>query len=76
MIGICAHSGQADARLHMLPAGASLVLAADSDAFLKRYGFNAYGEFAGALNNKGDDIALIDTRTGHLLDAVVYNNQL
>ena len=60
---------------YKLPAGKSVVLAADTLLFEMKYGFAALGEFSGKLNNSGEEIVM-QTTQGVIIDIVNYNDTL
>ncbi len=58
----------------ILAPGGFIVLAEDDTEFQLAYGFNAFGQYAGALDNGGEFLKLSDP-FGNLIDAVVYNDR-
>lgn len=57
----------------ILPSGSHLVLASSQAHFTDRYGFAAFGEYTGYLDNGGESIVLEDS-AGDLLDLVSYSD--
>ncbi|MGE5795474.1 MAG: CotH kinase family protein, partial [Ignavibacteria bacterium] len=57
-----------------LGPGAFIVVASSKDSFYTRYGFNAFDEYEGQLDNSGETIAL-NTAAGDTLIKILYNDK-
>lgn len=57
-----------------IPPNGLIVLAADSAAFINRYGFKPFGQFSGSLSNTTGRV-ILETAMGTAIDSVFYDNK-
>ena len=57
-----------------LSTGAFIVIASNNERFTERYGFSAFGEFEGQLDNSGERLVLLDSNEDTVFN-VRYNDK-
>ena len=57
-----------------IAAKSTIILAGNSDVFIKKYGVHPYGQFTRNLSNKSEKLVLADG-FGNVIDSVTYSDQ-